>query len=382
MNESIVARSGSTSLSTFLSGWEHRKEMANVLIRSGFLPAAYKTPEQVITVMLTAHELGIPEMEALRSINVIQGKPTVSPQLMLALINRSRQLEDMKIADDGRTCTVTMKRKGRQTHAEAFGVDDADRMMTTEGFGENKRQIKLSEKYNWKQMPKIMRKWRAVAACARIVFPDVITGLCTPEEMGADVNYDDEEAATVEVLPELAIGRGETLDTQTGEIGEPEQPPPPPVTVNGATFQTFDPAVETIGFGKYGGLKWVECDMGYLRWLANSANKPDTKAKAEATLKAIEAVKAQRAEAALTEGDAFEGTFDEKPPEDPAITLSRKVREDITKAIEAAKTVAALRTAANSITHAASAGELTLEDQEALQALGKTRLNQIRTQKA
>jgi hypothetical protein len=326
--------------------------------------------------MLTAHELGIPEMEALRSINVIQGKPTVSPQLMLALINRSGQLEDMKIADDGRTCVVTMKRKGRQPHGEAFGVDDADRMMTTEGYGDNKKQIKLSEKYNWKQMPKIMRKWRAVAACARVVFPDVITGLYTPEEMGSDVSYDEEETATIEVLPDHTA-----VDTFTGEIVEPEPPPSEPVTVAGATFQTFDPGAEKIEFGKYAGMLWAEVDAGYLQWLVKSANKPGIKSKAEATLKAVEAVKAQRAEAAQTEGDAFEGAFDEKPPQDPVAELSKKVRADITKDIEAAKTVAALRSAADSISHASAEGTLTVGDQEALKALGKSRLDEIKPPK-
>lgn len=168
--------------------WQIMREQAETLVKTNFLPQAIKTPEQAIAIMLTGRELGIGTMAALNNINVIAGKPTVSPQLMLALINSSKELEDFSVTDDGKACTVMMKRRGRKPHTEAFSMEDAARMKTTEGYGENKKTISLSEKYNWKQQPATMRKWRAVAACARVVFPDVILGLYTPEELGAAID--------------------------------------------------------------------------------------------------------------------------------------------------------------------------------------------------
>jgi hypothetical protein len=67
-------------------------------------------------------------------------------------------------------------------------MDDAKRMKTTEYKDGKKETISLADKYNWKQMPQIMMKWRAVAACARVVFPDVVLGLYTPDEMGANTD--------------------------------------------------------------------------------------------------------------------------------------------------------------------------------------------------
>jgi hypothetical protein len=126
---------------------------------------------------------------AFNGINVIQGKPTLSPQLMLALIRRSGQLELLDIADDGSKCTVTMKRKGDSApHTESFSAEDAARMKTTEWVNGEKKTIALAQKYNWQSMPVIMRKWRAVSACARIVFPDVIIGFYTPEEIDPDLS--------------------------------------------------------------------------------------------------------------------------------------------------------------------------------------------------
>src|SRR5436190_5025431 len=93
------------------------KETATMLCKTGFLPAAIKTPEQAIAIILTGRELGIGTMAALNTINVIQGKPTVSPQLMLALIERSGELDDIQIEPhNGNAIRCTMKRKGRSPH--------------------------------------------------------------------------------------------------------------------------------------------------------------------------------------------------------------------------------------------------------------------------
>lgn len=132
---------------------------------------------QAMFVMLKGFELGISPMQALDGIQVIQGKTTVSPQLMLALINRSGQLEDIKIDGDAKVCTVMMKRVGRSPHTETFSM-------------ENAKAMGLADKDNYRKQPAVMLKWRAVSACARIVFSDVIQGLYTPEEMGAEVSED------------------------------------------------------------------------------------------------------------------------------------------------------------------------------------------------
>jgi hypothetical protein len=170
--------------------WATMKEQASALVRSGLLPKAIDTPEKAIAIMMQGRELGIGPMQAIAGINVIAGKATVSPQLMLALIERSGKLEHIDIDSQQTYCTVTMKRIGRHEHSETFTMDDASRMMTS-GWKNNKKvQIPLSEKSNWQQMPAIMLKWRAVAACARVVFPDVIMGMYTHEEIDPSVVVD------------------------------------------------------------------------------------------------------------------------------------------------------------------------------------------------
>lgn len=160
------------------------RQQAHDLVKTGFLPQSIKTPEQALAIILTGRELGIPAMAALNTINVISGKPTVSPQLMLALIERSGQLEDIVFEQNPSSVSVTMRRRYRTPHTEVFGEQSA-------------KAMGLLTKDNYRKQPLVMYKWRAVAACARVVFPDVILGLYTPEEMGATVEVDDEGKMTV-----------------------------------------------------------------------------------------------------------------------------------------------------------------------------------------
>ncbi len=279
---------GNAGLESFLAGYDQRLQVAGVLLKSGFLPPAYKTPEQVLSVMLTAHELNIPPMMALRTIDIIQNQPTLSPELMLALIRRSGELEDMHIKDDGRTCYVTMKRKGEQAHTESFGMDNADRMMTAEWKDNKRTVIKLSEKHNWRSMPETMRKWRAIGACARVVFPDVLGGMYLREEI-----QDQEDAVDV---------------SEIRHDDEPQTEKPEPVQVAaGVTLPAFDPQAERITFGKYGpgadsqGMFWCELPPDYVTWLSTMAKKPADKERALATLAYFDAREAQKAQEDITE---------------------------------------------------------------------------------
>jgi hypothetical protein len=165
--------------------WAVMKEQAGMLVGTGFLPASIKNVEQAVAIIMTGRELNIPAMAALSNINVIQGKPTISPQLMLALINRSGQLENLEIVTGVEGAIVTMKRRGRSPYVARFGPAEA-------------KAMGLDGKDNYKKQAGTMYQWRAVAMAARSIFPDVILGLYTPEEVGAQVAISDTGEQIVE----------------------------------------------------------------------------------------------------------------------------------------------------------------------------------------
>lgn len=174
--------------------WDVMRQQADVMIKSGFLPKAISTPEKAIAIAMMGEALGLLPIVAWSTLNVIGGKPTIPPQIMLALIDKSGLMEQLKIEDDGETCTVTMTRKGRIAHIETFSVADSQAMRTAEWTNGVRKDIPLSEKDNWKQQPRTMRKWRAISAACRVVFPDVIWGFYTPEELDPDTRVEIEVA--------------------------------------------------------------------------------------------------------------------------------------------------------------------------------------------
>lgn len=158
-----------------LTEWSTMKEQATMLVKTGFLPVSIKTPEQALAIALTGRELGIGMMEAIRGINVIQGKPSVSPQLMLALAIRTQQLESYSMNIVNGDAVVVIKRKGWPEHRVTFGPKEAT-------------ALGLNVKDNYKKQPTVMYKWRALAEALRFTFPDAVSGIYTYDEMGAEMN--------------------------------------------------------------------------------------------------------------------------------------------------------------------------------------------------
>lgn len=158
--------------------------LGDTLVKSGLLPKSVNSPQSAVAIILMGRELGIGTMTSLTMIQVISGKPTVPPQLMLALARRTKELEDIKIEDDGNKCTVTIKRKGQSAISTSFSM-------------ENAKAMGLAGKDNWTKQPQTMRQWRALAANLRLTFTDAIANLYTPEEMGATVDPDTGKAIEV-----------------------------------------------------------------------------------------------------------------------------------------------------------------------------------------
>jgi hypothetical protein len=155
--------------------WERMYHQAVVLVKSGFLPQSIKTPEQAMTIAMTGAELGLPIMLALRSIHVINGRPTLSADLMASLVQREIDRRGdgllMVTPPTESECTVTFRRWGwKEEQQYRYTLEDAKR-------------AGLLGKDTWKAHPGAMLRARATANVCRMAFPDVIAGLYAPEEL-------------------------------------------------------------------------------------------------------------------------------------------------------------------------------------------------------
>ena len=158
--------------------------LATQLVATGFLPKAITTPAQAVAIILTGRELGIGTMQALRSINVIQGKVALSAELMAAkILQCGHKLEWTENSDTKAAVRIT--RKDGTSHEDSFTMDEA-------------KKAGLLGKDSWAKFPKAMLRARALSLTARAICPDAISGTYTPEELGAEV---DGEGGVINVTP-------------------------------------------------------------------------------------------------------------------------------------------------------------------------------------
>ena len=138
--------------------------------------------EQAAAIMLKGYELGLGLTASFEFVQVVQGKPTLSPRGMLALIQTSPECAGIKVVDDvdpkGQpySCTVTMKRRNGFEYTTSFTMDDAKRAGVVKPDGA------------WTTYPANMLRWRAIGFCADVVFPDLIGGMKRSDELGANIS--------------------------------------------------------------------------------------------------------------------------------------------------------------------------------------------------
>ena len=163
---------------------------SNVVAKSGLAPKGIQTPEAIFVAVQMGLEVGLPLMAALQNIAVINGRPAVWGDAMLAVVRNTRQLEDfeewfekgpedravrlarnpMDYPDDLRAvCRV--KRKGQEPTEVAFSVGDAKRA-----------KLWLKEG-PWTQYPFRMLKARARSFALRDQFGDALRGMRSVEEL-------------------------------------------------------------------------------------------------------------------------------------------------------------------------------------------------------
>jgi len=142
------------------------------------------SPEQAAAIILKGHELGLGLTASFEFVQVVLGKPALSPRGALALILNSPLCDGLKIDDltDGKGsptgCRVWMKRTNGFEHTVTWTMEDA------------KRAGLIKPDSGWSSYPANMLKWRAVGFCADVVFPDVIGGMKRADEYGADLTPD------------------------------------------------------------------------------------------------------------------------------------------------------------------------------------------------
>lgn len=175
--------------------------MAELMSKASIVPKDFQgNPGNILVAIQWGAELGLPPLQAMQSIAVINGRPTIWGDAVIALVRGSGLLEAIQedVGDTSATCTV--KRRGETPTARTFSLEDA-------------KKAGLSGKQGpWTQYPKRMMQMRARAWALRDVFPDVLRGVHVAEE--AQDMPPERAMGPAPILAEPAPGASRTSDVK------------------------------------------------------------------------------------------------------------------------------------------------------------------------
>jgi len=135
--------------------------------------SGYGSPQAVLSTVMVGRELGLPAMASLRGIHNIEGKHSLSAALMVALVLKSGLAEYFEPVSFSETeATFETHRKGARNPVRLTHTIE---MAQTAGL--------VKDKSGWLKNPTDMLCARAQARLARMVYPDLLAGLYTPEEL-------------------------------------------------------------------------------------------------------------------------------------------------------------------------------------------------------
>ena len=147
--------------------------LAEVICDTELVPVSLRRrPDAVVAVVLAGHELGLGPMQSLQTIDLIQGRPSLSPEGMRALVLSRGHGLIIEAGDEAATVHChRLEWPPDRWSSFTFTLEDAKR-------------ANLLGKDNWRQYPRAMLTARATAEACRAVWPDVIAGLSyTAEEL-------------------------------------------------------------------------------------------------------------------------------------------------------------------------------------------------------
>lgn len=149
--------------------------MSATWAKSALIASAMRgRPEDVALVVATGMELGLQPLASLRLINIVEGKPALGADALVAIVKSRRDVCEYFVRVEGETndsqAVYVTKRVGDpEPQRMKFTMQDAQRMG-------------LAGRDNWKKQPATMLRHRARAALAREVYPDIVGAIFTDEE--------------------------------------------------------------------------------------------------------------------------------------------------------------------------------------------------------
>lgn len=181
------------------------ERLAQHAFQSGLFKGKVANVSSGVIALAFGQDLGLSATTSLTSIHVIDGKPSMSANLMLALVKKTPGWKVKVIERSHVRCVLEWSENGEVLGRSEFTMEDA-------------KLAGLASKDNWRKYPKQMLFNRCVSDGFRTFCPHLACGhtIYTPDELGAEVNADGD---VVETSFTITRSQAEQLEGMFSEAG-------------------------------------------------------------------------------------------------------------------------------------------------------------------
>ena len=199
-----------------------QKDYARALATASTLPKQYRErPGDILLAMAYADSLNLPVAQVFVGIHVIEGKPSMSSELMNALIRRAGHRTRIEQSAPGpwldawASFTIT-RTDDPEPYTEVFSMRDAlQAKLLTITDDVIRSRTERGAPTPWENYPRAMLKARAISAAARAHCADVLAG----------VGYTPEEIAPLSERPYIDAEPEPVAEAPSAPAAGPERPP-------------------------------------------------------------------------------------------------------------------------------------------------------------
>lgn len=208
----VVKFGGEESFSLVPKTLEEAMKFSDIISKTDMIPQDYKNkPGNILVAMQMGMEVGLPPLQALQGIAVINGRPSIWGDCAIALVKVHPECEyiheyylnkkgERTTGDDYHIAACAVKRKGQGEETRTFSLDEA------------KKARLVGKAGTWSTYQKRMLGMRARGFALRDVFPDALKGLSIVEEV-RDYNPKDITPVNETTVIESPISMEDALET-------------------------------------------------------------------------------------------------------------------------------------------------------------------------
>lgn len=169
-----------TALTVRQVSLDNMMTLAEAFARSGFFKDANDAAKAIVKIQ-AGRELGIPPVASMTGINIVQGKISLSANVLASLV-KQHPAYDYRVDElDNESCSISFfdEKSASIIGVSAFTMADAQKAGLANGT-------------NWTKYPRNMLFARAMSNGVKWYCPDVMGGapVYTPDEMGQEVEND------------------------------------------------------------------------------------------------------------------------------------------------------------------------------------------------